>query len=195
MSLLDIKKTMRKSLEGTATQIDELHIKITEYAKITEKQVIDFSETAFVAHKIAEKVSSGKLGKKESLELIHKSMWKTQDLLTFLKLQILPRITDINSDVKLMLKASKIEAKNDEKFLAIKISTTQRKEELDYVTMDVDVAAGKVQQLCNKIKDYIEWVDEQMAYLNRLDSMIRLGQRIDEHMIFNGSAGSGTIEI
>jgi hypothetical protein len=185
---------LRSNEETAAKTLKELSERIGQLWNSTYRAVTDYSKSSEVSHAVADNVLANKENRLLGLELVHRALHKVQHLLTFLKLEVLSPVGGISTDSKLFLKSERVLVLHE--FMDIKLSVAQKEQYLEYILLPLEREAAVIDRRYRDIKSYIEWMDSQCEYLLRLESGIRLGQRIDEGLLQQGEGvNSGRIAL
>ena len=172
---------MSESLE----EVDKLYRKIRTLAS-------ELSTSDIAPHRIAREIVDKNLGQMDSLLLIHKSMYKINDVLNVISMEILPDLTELEGDATSVIESSKLELVNDVTFNRLTSSNAERNRETNFIFINVTKKYDKLERKYKLAKDMIVHVTNMGKYINKLDSMIRLKQSILGTYEFETMVANGT---
>lgn len=180
MASFDQLNLVRASLADTAKSTLEYLKKIKE-----ELSQINLDLTSKVSFLIESKLSGSDISDSikdmkmlDSLSIIHGSLSKYQRLSSEIRLKIINSSTSKFNDAKSTLNMEKNLASSSESLIRYVSTATQRENEMNYIFARSIKAMSDIESEYRSIVSLVNFVDEQISYLNRLDSSIRLSYNI-----------------
>lgn len=180
MASFDQLNLVRASLADTAKSTLEYLKKIKE-----ELSQINLDLTSKVSFLIESKLSGSDISDSikdmkmlDSLSIIHGSLSKYQRLSSEIRLKIINSSTSKFNDAKSTLNMEKNLASSSESLIRYVSTATQRENEMNYIFARSIKAMSDIESEYKSIVSLVNFVDEQISYLNRLDSSIRLSYNI-----------------
>lgn len=180
MASFDQLNLVRASLADTAKSTLEYLKKIKE-----ELSQINLDLTSKVSFLIESKLSGSDISDSikdmkmlDSLSIIHGSLSKYQRLSSEIRLKIINSSTSKFNDAKSTLNMEKNLASSSESLIRYVSTATQRENEVNYIFARSIKAMSDIESEYKSIVSLVNFVDEQISYLNRLDSSIRLSYNI-----------------
>lgn len=180
MASFDQLNLVRASLADTAKSTLEYLKKIKE-----ELSQINLDLTSKVSFLIESKLSGSDISDSikdmkmlDSLSIIHESLSKYQRLSSEIRLKIINSSTSKFNDAKSTLNMEKNLALSSESLIRYISTATQRENEVNYIFARSIKAMSDIESEHKSIVSLVNFVDEQISYLNRLDSSIRLSYNI-----------------
>lgn len=180
MASFDQLNLVRASLADTAKSTLEYLKKIKE-----ELSQINLDLTSKVSFLIESKMSGSDISDSikdmkmlDSLSIIHGSLSKYQRLSSEIRLKIINSSTSKFNDAKSTLNMEKNLASSSESLIRYVSTATQKENEVNYIFARSIKAMSDIESEYKSIVSLVDFVDEQISYLNRLDSSIRLSYNI-----------------
>lgn len=180
MASFDQLNLVRASLADTAKSTLEYLKKIKE-----ELSQINLDLTSKVSFLIESKLSGSDISDSikdmkmlDSLSIIHGSLSKYQRLSSEIRLKIINSSTSKFNDAKSTLNMEKNLASSSESLIRYVSTATQKENEVNYIFARSIKAMSDIESEYKSIVSLVNFVDEQISYLNRLDSSIRLSYNI-----------------
>jgi len=193
-NLSSFRKDKRKEIEPSIDYLKNILNDITEMEANVRKQVVNLSTSNDAPAKVArDVVENPSLPRSKQMQRVHVSMYKYNDLANKVNLSIVPVVTEMYGDAQSVVNNTKLELMNDPLFNRLTSSNAEREREVSFILMYLQTVFNKIEMKFKNIKNYIKHIDDQAHYLSKLDSMIRLQQKIAESADYEAMMG-GTIQ-
>jgi len=182
----------RKDLEPTVSYMNDVLSKMDKMYSEVRKAVTELSFSDNAPHKVARTIIDNDLSQMDSLVLVHKAMYKINDVLNQIALNIYPDVVEAYGDAESVVSSIKLELLNDTVFNRLTSSNAERNREVEFIMMGILNPMGKITTKYKLTKSMISHLEDMSKYINKLDSMVRLKQNIlgtteFESMVANGA--------
>ncbi len=188
--LLPIRNSFASTVKDTTGYLSKVKDELKEKEKNLLSYINDLIEKGTSGHDISEKTKEMSLI--DSLREIHDAMSKYQRLSTKIQIDIIMSTASTYNDAKSTLNMEKTSMQNSEMMMRNISSVTQRENETNYLLAKPIKLMSDIDTTNKSINSLVKFVDEQISYLNRLDSAIRLKYNIKASGDFLDQTTSGT---
>lgn len=189
-TLLPIRSTFQETVKDTTKYLTQIKTDIKEKETALLSYVNDLIEKNITGHEISEKTAN--LPLIDALREIHDAMAKYQRLSTKIQIDVIMPVASMYNDAKSTLSMEKTQIQNGEQLMRNITSVTQRENETNYLLAKPIKFMSDIEAINKNINSLVKFVDEQISYLNRLDSAIRLKYNIKASGDFIDQATAST---
>jgi len=190
-TIFSFRRDKRKEIEPMVEEFKEVEKELSEYQTKLRKQVLEFVDSPYIPYKIASELVEKNLPQLDALALIHKAIYKLNDILTKNAVYIMPEVNKLYNDAKITLSTTQQELLVDETLYHLTNSNAEREREVNYITLPLSNQFKRIERVYNSIKELVKFLDKQNDYLMRLESSIRLKQKILDSSAINEIMASG----
>ena len=167
-----------KEIDILVDTLQEYNSQLLDINNTVKQSINSIMSSDFIAHKVAYKIIEENLNQLDSLKIVHKSLYKINEQFTMMNINLLPEANTIYTDSKSLFDTTKLEIMNDLIFNKVTTSNAEREREVNFIMNKANQVMLKINNLFKQIKNYYAFMEHQLSYLNKLDSMIRLKNNI-----------------
>ncbi len=177
MSKLESIRQVRAHLQPIVDQhlptFKTIEESIIEGKAYIEKEVMEFAETEYVAHKVGERMGD-KLRPVVKLQLARRAIYANAKIVSHFRVHTLQGLIEQQADAKALLSRIWTELMGDDLVIEKISSNAQRESEVSYVMMEIKQISESIKNKYSIAKNRIDWMFDNLDQLNRIESALRL---------------------
>lgn len=190
-TIFSFRRDKRKELEPVESDFKEKEKELNELVNELKNKVVEFINSSYVPYKIAGEIVEKNPSQLDALTMIHRAIYKLNDIVVKATVEMMPQINVIYNDTKMILSSIQQELLVDETLYRLTNSNAEREREVNYILLPVSNTFKRIERSYNYAKELIKFLDKQNDYLMRLESSVRLKQKILDSSAINEIMASG----
>ena len=190
-TIFSFRRDKRRELQPMESDFLEKEKEINELTNSIKNKVIEFINSPFVPYKIAGEIVEKNPSQLDALTMIHRAIYKLNDIVVKVTIELMPQIDSIYNDTKMVLSSTQQELLVDETLYRLTNSNAEREREVNYILLPISNIFKRIERSYNYAKELVKFLDKQNDYLMRLESSVRLKQKILDSSAINEIMASG----
>lgn len=195
VTLNKVQKTLQSIAEPVVDMLNKLHQRALLNSAELGKAITDYYESGNDFVSVEKELIDGEVKLLKALERVHSAIYPTQDVINKVQRNWYEEIRRDCSESQLLLKSLKVEILDANIFRTIGISAEDRKREVLIAMTKAEILVDRIKMEFAGAKEKLEWLKEQLNGLNRVDSKIRLAQKIGESSYYQNLTYQGEITL